>query len=197
MEEETEHEVRVTHASTAKTTSTFPPRPEFRNVTQPPPRPENATFTFSAGKQLFGVIAIVLAIIGAFFSVVSFSLDHAAPVQRLHQPIFSEYNLILAILIIIGLVFVHFHPQHKWIYYSIICTSIVFVLLTLANFIIHMALIDQADEDAIDNSPDTPQRAEAKSIIKIVKAGAAFTFMDGVLKVLIAIMCIVIIVLKV
>uniref|UniRef100_A0AC34FBW1 MARVEL domain-containing protein n=1 Tax=Panagrolaimus sp. ES5 TaxID=591445 RepID=A0AC34FBW1_9BILA len=190
MEEEAEHDVRVTH--TSKTTS-FPPPPQFTH--QSPPRidrTETPAFTFVAGKQQLGSVAILLAIIGAFFSVVSFSLDHAAPSLRLHQPIFSEYNLILAVIILIALVFAYFHPQHKWIYLCISCTSIVFVLLTLANFIFHICLLDQTDESKISS-----KNYEALSVVKIVKAGAAFTFMDGLFKVFIAAICIVIIVLKV
>uniref|UniRef100_A0A914YGG1 MARVEL domain-containing protein n=1 Tax=Panagrolaimus superbus TaxID=310955 RepID=A0A914YGG1_9BILA len=195
MEEEPEQEVRVTHP-TPKTTS-FPPPPEFtRNATPHESRNERTTpsFTFIAGKEQLGAIAILLAIIGAFFSTVAFSLDHAAPSLRLHQHIFSEYNLIIAVLIIIGLVFAYFHPQpqHQWIYVCICCTSIVFVLLTLANFIFHICLIDQTDEKAISKTD-----YQSLSVVKIVKAGAAFTFMDGLFKVLIAAICVVIIVLKV
>ena len=157
---------------------------ETRNVETTRRAP--STYSAAGRSRRLGGLAIGIAIVAAFISTIAFSLDHAVPSLRLHQHIFSQYNLIGAILIIIGLTFAYFHPEHKWIYYAILGTSIVFVFLSIANFIFHMCLLDQADVDNVTVS------AEQKSIIKLVKAGAAFTFVDGVFKFLIAAVCLMI-----
>uniref|UniRef100_A0A914QJE3 Uncharacterized protein n=1 Tax=Panagrolaimus davidi TaxID=227884 RepID=A0A914QJE3_9BILA len=182
MEPENEHRIIITPATT-----TISEPPEFRrNVTWEQKIETTApAFTF-VEKEKLSPIAILLAIIGTFFSVVAFSLNHIADDDYLKiVHIFSEYTLVLSIIIFFALIFVHFHPKHKWIYYCLICLSIISVILNIANFVIHMYFIERSRNFL---------RAFGSEINgEIIKAGAGFVFMDGVFKALISVMCVVIV----
>uniref|UniRef100_A0AC35FLQ8 Uncharacterized protein n=1 Tax=Panagrolaimus sp. PS1159 TaxID=55785 RepID=A0AC35FLQ8_9BILA len=177
MEPETEHRIIITPATT-----TISEPPEFRRNVTWEPKIETTTpaFTFSE-KEKLSPIAILLAIIGTFFSVVAFSLNHIADLKIVH--IFSEYTLVLSIIILIALIFAHFYPEHKWIYYCLICLSIISVILNIANFVVHMYFIDRNFLRAFGSEING----------EVIKAGAGFVFMDGVFKALISVMCIVIV----